>query len=144
MRRLFNILLVSMLSLMVVYLSVGTTIMHCLRTNEVRVLMAQTSTCCEKQYDHCCKKLCHQQKTQSGKHLDNCCMDYQHLKLSPTLSVQKVDFNSTPLFAGIVPSMWTLLPYPIVSTWVKTIYNKVAAPHAPPRAYLALIRILVI
>ena len=143
MKHTFNILLAALLSLMVVYLSVGTTIMHCLRTNEVRVVMAQ-SNLCEKQCSHCCKKACHHSAADSGNHIDNGCMSYQHVQLSPTLSVQNVDFNNAPSFAGIVPSMWMSLPYPIVTTFVKTIYNKVAAPHAPPRAYLALIRILII
>lgn len=35
MKRSFNIIMAFMLSLMGVYMSVGTTVMHCLRSNEV-------------------------------------------------------------------------------------------------------------
>ena len=35
MKRSFNIIMAFMLSLMVVYMSVGTTVMHCLHSNEV-------------------------------------------------------------------------------------------------------------
>ena len=46
MKRLFNIMMALTLSLMVVYLSVGTTIMHCLRSN--KVMVGAVEDCCMK------------------------------------------------------------------------------------------------
>ena len=52
MKRSLNILLVSLLSLMVVFLSVGTTFMHCLRSGTVKMgvveMMAKTDCCAKK------------------------------------------------------------------------------------------------
>ena len=46
MKRSLNILMALMLSFMVVYLSVGTTVMHCLRSDKVMVgMMADQSLC---------------------------------------------------------------------------------------------------
>ena len=127
MKRLLNILLASLLSLMVVYLSVGTTVMHCLRSNEVKVVMGASDCCAEK-----CEGF--------KKH----CMDYKHLQLSPTLSIQKADFDASPIFAGILPASWMTLPRPVICHFLKASLWYISAPHAPPRAYLAFINVLMI
>lgn len=127
MKRLLNIWLVSLLSLMVVYLSVGATVMHCLRSNEVKVVMAMGD---------CCAKKCNGFK----KH----CMDYQQMKLSPTLSIQKAEFDASPVFAGIMPAAWLAVPRPVVSYVHDAKIRDYVVPHAPPRAYLAWINSLVI
>ena len=62
MKRSLNILMALMLSLMVVYLSVGTTVMHCLHYDKVMVGMV--TDCCVKRsmhYDCCQGKLGTQQ-----------------------------------------------------------------------------------
>ena len=157
MKRLLNIWLVSLLSLMVIYLSVGTTIMHCLHSNEVKVVMAM-GDCCAKKCQQCCADDC-QQMAQDGQQmklhdmnhalhgegqLHKHCMDYQQMKLSPTLSIQKAEFDASPAFAGIFPASWLSLPRPIVCYFQKAKSWHISAPHAPPRAYLAFINILII
>ena len=55
MKRSLNILMALMLSLMVVYLSVGTTVMHCLRYDKVMVGMVADG-CVKRCMDHdCCQ-----------------------------------------------------------------------------------------
>ena len=126
-KRLLNIWLVSLLSLMVVYLSVGATVMHCLRSNEVKVVMAMGD---------CCAKKC------EGLHKH--CMDYQQMKLSPTPSIQKAEFDASPIFAGILPASWLSIPRPVLSYLHHAEIRNYVVPHAPPRAYLAWINSLII
>ena len=142
MKRLLNIWLVSLLSLMVVYLSVGATVMHCLRSNEVKVVMAM-GDCCAKKCDGCCADDC-QQMAQDGQQLHKHCMDYQQMKLSPTLSIQKAEFDASPVFAGIMPAAWLSVPRPVVSYVRHAELRDYVVPHAPPRAYLAWINSLII
>lgn len=143
MRRLLNILFASLLSLMVVYLSVGTTIMHCLRSNEVRVVMV-ANDCCAKACDDCCAANCQHQMAQHGDRLQQHCMDYKQLKLSPTLSIQKAEFDSTPVFAGVLPAHRISVPRPSLCMISKAKWWNYLVPHAPPRDYLAFINILII
>ena len=148
MKRSLNILMALMLSLMVVYLSVGTTVMHCLRYD--KVMVGAVKDCCLKRcldYD-CCQG--HQQGVHVDKHglalkqLKKHCMDVKQVKLSPTLSIQKVDFDSAPVFAGILPSSWMTLPHPVICSIQKAKYWNTNVPHSPPRAYLALLNTLII
>ncbi len=147
MKRSLNILLVSLLSLMVVFLSVGTTFMHCLRYNTVKMgvveAMAKEDCCAKKNMGHetngkqhhaCC----------DGNQWKSHCMEYQQVKLSPTLSVQKADFDSAPVFTGIQLGAWSLLPRPVVCSIQKARYWNLNVPHAPPRAYLAMLNMLII
>ena len=157
MKRLLNIWLVSLLSLMVIYLSVGVTVMHCLRSNEVKVVMAM-GDCCAKKCDGCCADDCQQmmQDGQQMKHHDmhhalhgegvlhKHCMDYQQMKLSPTLSIQKAEFDASPIFAGIMPAAWLTVPRPVLSYIRHAELRDYVVPHAPPRAYLAWINSLII
>ena len=134
MKRSLNILLVSLLSLMVVFLSVGTTFMHCLRYGTVKMgveMMAKADYCCT---DKKCE----------GKQWKSHCMEYQQVKLSPTLSVQKADFDTTPVFTGILLGTWSLQPRPIVCSIQKVRYWNQNIPHSPPRTYLALLNTLII
>lgn len=138
MKRSLNILMALMLSLMVVYMSVGTTVMHCLSYNKVMVgIMAD---CCKKRcVDHdCCQG--HRQGTQLKKH----CMDVKQVKLSPTQSVQKVDFKAAPAFAGIQLGTWALVPRPVVCRVQETEGWSTYVPHSPPREYLSLLHTLII
>ena len=98
MKRSLNILMVLMLSLMVVYLSVGTTVMHCLHYDKVMVGMV--TDCCVKRSMHhdCCRgKL--------GAQVNKHCMEVELVKLSPTVSIQHLDFDAAPVFAGIAPAL---------------------------------------
>ncbi len=151
MKRSLNILLVSLLSLMVVFLSVGTTFMHCLRYDTVKMGVVETMTkedCCAKKnmghetngkQQHAC---CH--GMQQGEQWKSHCMEYQQVKLSPTLSVQKVDFDTAPVFAGIQQGSWSLLPRPVICSIQKARYWNTNVPHSPPRAYLAMLNTLII
>ena len=138
MKRSLNILMALMLSLMVVYMSVGTTVMHCLSYN--KVMVGTIADCCLKRCMHhdCCQG--HKQGAQVKKH----CMDVKQVKLSPTLSIQKVDFDAAPVFAGILPSHWLILPRPMVCSIQKARYWNISVPHSPPRAYLAMLNTLII
>ncbi len=148
MKRSLNILLATILSLMVVFLSVGTTFMYCLRYNTVKIggVMMTKMDCCAKKAieqettDKC--TCCH--AMQQGKQWKNHCMEYKLVKLSPTLSVQKMDFDATPVFAGIQPGTWALQPRPIISNIQKTKCWSLNVPHSPPRAYLTLLNTLII
>ena len=131
-----------MLSLMVVYLSVGATVMHCLRSNEVKVVMAM-GDCCAKKCEKCCADDC-RQMMHADKQVQKHCMDYKHLQLSPTLSIQKAEFDASPAFAGILPASWLALPRPVVSYVRHAEIRNYVVPHAPPRAYLAFINSLII
>lgn len=127
MKRSLNILMVLMLSLMVVYLSVGTTVMHCLHYDKVMVGMV--TDCCQGKLG-----------TQVNKH----CMKVELVKLSPTVSIQHLDFDAAPMFAGIAPALWQTLPRPVICSIQKARYWNQNVPHSPPRAYLALLNFLII
>ena len=137
MKRSLNILMALMLSLMVVYLSVGTTVMHCLRYD--KVMVGAVADCCVKRcMDHdCCQG---EQGAQVNKH----CMDVKQVKLSPTVSIQHLDFDAAPVFAGIAPALWQMLPRPVICSIQKARCWNQNVPHSPPRAYLALLNILII
>ena len=133
MKRSLNILMALMLSFMVVYLSVGTTVMHCLRSDKVMVGMMA---------DCCMGHDCFQGKL--GAQVKKHCMNVRQVKLSPTVSVQHVDFDTAPVFAGIVPALWQTLSRPVISSIQKARYWNQNVPHSPPRAYLALLNTLII
>ena len=127
MKRSLNILMALMLSLMVVYLSVGTTVMHCLHYDKVMVGMVT---------DCCLGKL--------GEQVNKHCMEVELVKLSPTVSIQHLDFDAAPVFAGIAPALWQTLPRPVICSIQKARYWNQNVPHSPPRAYLALLNFLII
>ena len=133
MKRSLNILMALMLSLMVVYLSVGTTVMHCLCSDKVMVGMM--ADCCVG-HDCCQGKL--------GAQVNKHCMEVELVKLSPTVSVQHLDFDAAPVFAGIAPALWQTLPRPVICSIQKARYWNLNVPHSPPRAYLALLNFLII
>ena len=128
MKRSGNILLVLLLSLMVVYLSVGTTVMHCLRYDTVKI-GAPMADCCQKKDQHCCG-------------FNKNCMEYKQVKLSPTMVFQEVEFDATPLFAGVMPCCWSKLPRPLLANALSDDYRSMDVPHSSPRSYLAFIRVL--
>ena len=138
MKRSLNILMALLLSLMVVYMSVGTTVMHCLRYD--KVMVGVVKDCCLKRcMDHdCCQG--HRLGTQLKKH----CMDVKRVKLSPTQSFQKVDFKAAPAFAGIQLGAWSLIPRLVTSHVLRTKGWGNNVPHSPPREYLSLLHTLII
>lgn len=138
MKRSFNILMVLLLSLMVVYMSVGTSVMHCLRYD--KVMVGTVPDCCLKRcLDHdSCQE--HRRDVKVRKH----CMDVKQVKLSPAQTFQKTNFEATPVFAGIQLGTWSLLPHPVVSDLHKVRCWNDNAPHSPPREYLSLLMILII
>ena len=131
MKRPFNIMMALMLSLMVVYMSVGTTVMHCACTD--KIMVGAVEDCCQKRsLGHDC---CH-----GHQH----CMDVKLVKLPATLSVQKMDSQAAPPFAGILPSRWLTLPRPVISSIQEARLWDRNVPHSPPRAYLKLLNTLII
>ena len=138
MKRSLNIMMALLLSLMVVYMSVGTIVMHCLRYD--KVMVGEVKDCCQKRcMNHdCCQE--HNQGAQVKKH----CMDVKQVKLSPTQSFQKVDFKAAPAFAGIQPGTWSLVPRPVACYVQGSEGWGTHAPHSPPREYLSLLHTLII
>ena len=112
---------------MVVYLSVGTTVMHCLRYDTVKV--GAMADCCQMKDQHCCG-------------FNKNCMEYKQVKLSPTMVFQEAEFDATPLFAGVMPCCWSKLPRPLLANALSDDYRSMDVPHSPPRSYLAFIRVL--
>lgn len=138
MKRSFNILMVLLLSLMVVYMSVGTSVMHCLRYD--KVMVGTVPDCCLKRcLDHGCNQG-HGRDTKVRKH----CMDVKQVKLSPTQTFQKTNFEAAPVFAGIQLGAWSLLPRPAICSIPKARCWDDNAPHSPPREYLSLLNTLII
>ena len=133
MKRSLNILLISLLSLLVVFLSVGTTFMHCLRYNTVSIGVVGMM-----KSDCCAKEKCEDKQWKSH------CMEHQQVKLSPMLSVQKVNFEIVPVFTGIQLGAWLLLPRPVICGIKKVGYWNNNVPHSPPRAYLNMLNTLII
>ncbi len=130
-----------LLSLTIVYLSVGASVMHCLSSNTLRVGMA--ANVCATKKSHDTKHCCHHDNSvaQWKKH----CMDIKQVKLSPTPLMQKVQFDAAPAFAGIAPWAWSIVPRPVVCHIKKARYALGREAHAPPpREYLALIKVLII
>ena len=134
MKRSLNILLASLLSLMVVFLSVGTTFMHCMHHDTVKVGAVETVA----------KEVCCADKKTEGKQWKKHCMEYRQVKLSPTFSAQQVNFDMAPLFAGIQPGAWSLLPRPVICSIPKARYWNRNIPYSPPKAYLAMLNTLII
>lgn len=138
MKRIGNILLMTILSLIIVYMSVGATVMHCLRTDSTQ-LVAFASTI---QEEHSCCTSNH--KKDYGQSVKSGCMQYHQLKLSPVSNDSNQHFDFTPTLFAIPTFLLKALPK--TTGWHYT--NKNCkwkyVPHSPPRAYLALIRVLLI
>lgn len=119
----------ALLSLLIIYMGVGTYVTHCLHHDKVQIGVPMA-----------CMKHCNHQGGISKKS----CMEYVFMKLSPTSVAKQQPTCPSPvatvvkLFKGA--EQWLLSAY--------LPHNKAAlkqvAPHAPPRLYLAIIRILVI
>ena len=95
----------------------------------------------------CCVKRCMDHDCCQGKHgaqVNKHCMDVKEVKLSPTVSIQHLDFDAAPVFAGIVPALWQTLSRPVICSIQKARYWNRNVPHSPPRAYLALLNTLII
>ena len=138
MKRSFNILMTLLLSLMVVYMSVGTTVMHCLRYD--KMMVGRVPDCCQKRcLDH---EGC--QGREHGLQFKKHCMDVKQVRLSPTQSFQKLDFKMTPAFAGIQFGTWALVPRPVACHVQMIKGRSTHAPHSPPREYLSLLNTLII
>lgn len=137
MKRSLNILMALMLSIMVVYLSVGTTVMHCLCSD--KVMVGTVADCCVKR---CMDQDCCQGKT--GAQVKKHCMDVKQVKLSPMVSIQDVDFDAAPVSAVIVTALCQTLPSPVICIIQKARYWNHSVSHSPPRAYLALLNALII
>ncbi len=122
-----------MLSLMMIFMSAGTTLMYCHHSHRVSIATGD-SVCCH---------MADGNGAQSAL-AKSSCMDFQYVKLA-TLSVAQnivIDFpnlqNAMDLSEWLMPLTDALTPEKAADAWTDT------SPFPLPRAYLALIRVLVI
>lgn len=127
MKRPGNILISMLLSLMIVYLGGGTVIMQCMRNNTMTI--GANSGCCGAG-NEC-----------AGKHG---CMKVTAVKLSPTVKAQQVKADLTPHFV-LSPLLADCgFSHILQAITLPVVQHVVDIPHAPPRLYLAIIRVLII
>lgn len=127
MRRKGKILIALMLSLMIIYLGAGISIITCTHMNTVKVAqiseMTQSHNCCNEQSP---------------------CMHISVVKLSPTSIVQQASFHFDNAFY-VVPLFGDLIAYWLQPQFVTHITQHIYhAFFSLPRQYLSLIRILII
>lgn len=120
MKSLSNILTVCLFSLLIIFLSVGTTVEHCFHQGSVKIATVEEDCCCHE--DH--------------PGFNTLCMEYMQVKLAPTTETHTLHLDRPLLFAT-----------PIMIGWIRTILlnhlrphslgRRASIPHAPPRAVLA-------
>lgn len=126
------------LSLIIIYMSVGATVMHCLRTDNTQlVAFADTSS-----EGHACCSAKH--KVYNGQSVKSSCMQYHQVKLSPVNTSNSHHFDFTPTLFAIPSFSLQALTKTIGWHYINKNCKWKYVPHSPPRTYLALIRILLI
>lgn len=126
MKKLGTLLISLVLSLTIVYLGAGTVIVECLRNNTVTI-GANEDKCCDT------KK----------RSTDGTCMKTTVVKLQPTVSCKESVKILKPLFSLMPFLNETTTCFPLAKT-LSVLHYTVNNLHAPPRLYLAIIRILII
>lgn len=126
------------LSLLIVYMSVGATIMHCMRTDTSQIVSFATH--CPKEHS-CCEKTYHGRRAASVK---GNCMQYHQLRLSPFSISQDRHFDFTPTLFALPNPILTALPEQERKVYINKYCRWKYVPHSPPRAYLAFIQVLLI
>lgn len=138
MKRIGNILFMTMLSLIIIYMSVGTTVMHCLRTNTAKVI-AFADECHE---DYSCCEHAEKKDSEGKENVDGNCMQYQHMQLSPVSISSQHHPDFTPVLIAIPSFLSMALPRTAVWHYINKNRTWKYTPHSPPRAYLAFIQVL--
>jgi hypothetical protein len=127
MRRHAKILVAFLLSLMVVYLGAGVSVVTCTHDQSVEVVQLS-------ELGH--KKM--------GCMENSPCMSVNVLQLSPSSVAQHLIFHFSDLFS-VVALFDDILSYWSCSQWEQTLTHYIPrACFNPPRKYLSLIRILII
>lgn len=148
MKRAINILLCFVLSITIVWMSVGFTLVTCHHTGTVS--MATEANCCQKRMCNTqtmANKQCHNHSSkQQMIECNNNCMTYSNVKLSTINSVASFDAHQMApaqmaLFALILTQI-VLLPLPIVAKSINSKFNYIY--KSPPRQYLNFISVLII
>lgn len=121
MKALGNILTAFLLSLIIVFLSAGATVEHCLHRGEIKIATVHERPCCS-------------HGTHDG--FNTFCMEYMQVKLAPTTVTDAVHLDPPLLFS-----------VPVLVGWTRTFCQgylhrrltgrQASIPHAPPRAMLA-------
>lgn len=137
MKRFGNVLFMTVLSLIIIYMSVGATVMHCLRTDRQQIVAFVS----ENHVEHnCCDNVCGKNKAAS---IRGNCMQYMQVKLSPYSIIHNSHFD-------FAPNLFAVLPFFALTakSEARHIINKNCKwkyiPHSPPRAFLAFIQVLLI
>lgn len=128
MKRILYILTMATLALTIVYLGAGTVVVECLKSNSLTVGIVGMDSCCDDSDDNCAQ--------------DSPCMKTTFVKLQPTIvaeqttKIQAPVLSLHPLFCAnsFSPSFSANAFHEVPSV--------VKPPHAPPRLYLAIIRVL--
>ena len=137
MKRFGNILFALQLSLIIMVMSVGTTVVHCLKNDRVQIVTDKkhdsTTSCCTTDDHH------------NSNTVDANCMKYQQVKLSPYNVIQHVETDFAPTLITIPQMPWIAQAAPVA--W-HLLNNKCKLwkyfPNSPPRKYLAFISVLLI
>lgn len=128
MKKLGTIVVSLLLAWVVVYLGAGTVVVECMMNNTVSVGTSDDGSCKD---DGCCKK-------------NKPCMKTTVVKLQPTLLCKSLKSVQIPIIT-LIPQLCGNANER--SFWVQTaqrVLRVVDSPHAPPRLYLAVIRVLII
>ncbi len=125
MKRIVNILFAMLLSLMLVYLGGGATILTCCHDNSTQ--MAEGDGCCQKSCD-CCPM--------------TSCMETTVVKLSPTVTADKAKAKvpQAPMHDLLFVSLFYY--FQPTTDDVAGLTAAVQQFHSPPREYLTLMRVL--
>lgn len=128
MKRIGTILVSFVLSLTIVYLGAGTVIVECLRSNTVTVGVLE---------DDCCKgdKCCQEKRT---------CMKTTVVRLQPTVVCKQLCKVEKPALSLLPQLLGNDVAHFLRAEQLPQMQYVPRATHAPPRLYLAFIRVLVI
>lgn len=128
-----NILFATAISLMVMLFNVGATVMYCSHSHTVKVAVVED----------CCMSSSH--NMDAGCALSSGCMQYQHLKLSPSDNAKILTPTLSPLSIVALPIDRTVCQ---ISASLRDFVGEcawmLASAQHPPRAYLSKIRVLLI
>ena len=126
MKKLANISLSILLSVMILWIGSGIMVMVCEHTGNVSVAKTETKRHCnESKADHC--------------------MKYNVKTLSPTNTAQSSFFKLQPLQLSLLPQMVScnqLLPLPVLTKAPERVLSLLW--HSPPRQYLRILTTLLI
>lgn len=130
MKRTGTIFIAFILALTVVYLGGGAVVVECLRSNTIEVAFGMSDCCDDGNDDEC---------SDGGQ-----CMKTTVVKLQPTVVCKQLNDIQKPLLAPLTLFDGIGASCALQARTMHGTVRTVAAPHSPPRRYLALIRVLII